>query len=467
MYERALPDRRLAERAEQLQAALAQHQSVSVAGVAEDRAEQVGFYRLLSNPRVTEARLIEGLAQGALAALERSPDEVHLLAIQDTTQLNFEAHRRRLRPESGLGVLGDARSTGFFLHPTLLVEAGELRALGFSEVRQWSRDPQRPDKHGRGYRTQPLEEKESARWVESPQQSRLRLGAAVHLTSIADREGDLYPLFARVPGPHTDLLVRLCRDHRIEEAPGGLYAYLAAQPLSGTEEIEVRGDVRKRRSARRARVTYRLAQVHLRRPPRWKAEAPGTGPLWAVEVREVPETVPAGEEALHWRLLTTHRVEDLAQARRAVLWYRQRWYIEQIFRLLKLEGLDLESSELETGTGLRRLALFALGAALDVLRLLLAERGESTQPLEQVFTPSQQQCLTALGAKVEGRTQKLQNPHPPHTLAWAAWVIARLGGWKGYRSQRPAGPLTYRRGLMRFVLLCEGFHLAANVPCTP
>jgi hypothetical protein len=487
MYEGYLPDRRLARRAGALQEALRTAQGVSVAALARTRAEQIGYYRLLDNGRVREPDLIEALTEQGVEGVHRLPPRqtpCHVLAPQDTSQMNLQAYAGRRKAKSGLGVIGDDRTPGFFVHPTLLIDATEGHALGFGDVVLWSRDPERPTKHERAYTQLPLETKESVRWVESLQRTRQRLDVSlaqesgpgpsqpqeqtpVMVTGIADSEGDLYPLFARRPDAWTHLLVRACRDRRIEESPRGLYAHLAEQPVLGCEEVEIRGDVRKPRTARRARLEYRITPVHLRRPRNWPEESEAVGTLWAIEVREVPETVPEGEEPILWRLLTTHRVESFAQARQVVAWYRQRWYIEQLFRLLKLEGLDLESSQLESGYALRRLCILALGAALDVLRLLLAERGQSAQPLGQVFTEPERACLQAVAAQVEGRTAKQQNPHPPQTLGWAAWIIARLGGWKGYRSQRPAGPITYRRGLKHFATLCQGYHLHSENVYTP
>ena len=44
---------------------------------------------------------------------------------------------------------------------------------------------------------------------------------------------------------------------------------------------------------------------------------------------------PEGVERAHWRLLTTHTVTTLEQARQIVAWYRMRWTIEQVFRSMK------------------------------------------------------------------------------------------------------------------------------------
>lgn len=459
MYEQYLADRRLAMRAEALQQAMVQRQQGKVSALARNWTEQMAAYRFLNNERVQVPQLIDGLCARAVAALAAGPG--HLLAIQDTTQLNFQPPKgSRRAAAAGLGVIGDGQSAGFFLHPTLLVEAERGQALGFADVVLWNREAEAAGSAEGDYQALPLEQKESRRWVQSPERARARLGEGVHLTLLADRESDLWELFARLPDERTDVLVRAAQDRRIAESPQGLFAYLAAQPLGGQAALEVRGDVRRGRQARTAPLEYRWARVTLVRPRKGPQVGPREVPLWALEVRECPESVPAGEEPIHWRLLTTHVVERFEQARQVVAWYRQRWHIEQVFRLLKTEGLDVESSALERGSALQRLAVLALGAALDVLRLLLAERGENEQPLEQVFDALQRECLQRVGPTLEGKTTKQQNPHPPQTLAWAAWIVARLGGWKGYRSQRPAGPLTYRRGLTAFALLCQGLALA-------
>jgi hypothetical protein len=52
--------------------------------------------------------------------------------------------------------------------------------------------------------------------------------------------------------------------------------------------------------------------------------------------------------------------------------------------------------------------------------------------------------------KYEGNTEKQKNPHLKYTLSWAAWIIARLGGWKGYRTQSTPGPITFHRGFLEF-----------------
>jgi Tfp pilus assembly protein PilN len=73
MGEHGLGDQRLRRRVEQLRTVMVEQQRVSVAGLAGSRAEQIAYYRLLSNERVSEAALVEILAARARAAVTTLP----------------------------------------------------------------------------------------------------------------------------------------------------------------------------------------------------------------------------------------------------------------------------------------------------------------------------------------------------------------------------------------------------------
>ena len=53
-----------------------------------------------------------------------------------------------------------------------------------------------------------------------------------------------------------------------------------------------------------------------------------------------------------------------------------------------------------------------------------------------------------------------RNHHLPGSLAWIAWVIARLGAWSCYGS--PPGPITFHRGMERFNAIHEGYRLRSE-----
>ena len=87
-------------------------------------------------------------------------------------------------------------------------------------------------------------------------------------------------------------------------------------------------------------------------------------------------------------------------------------------------------------------------AAVTVMQLVQARDGTTDQSLGDAFDPADQPVLEALSAKLEGKTARQKNPHPKASLAFAAWVIARLGGWTGYYGK--PGPRVMRRGLDDF-----------------
>ena len=131
---------------------------------------------------------------------------------------------------------------------------------------------------------------------------------------------------------------------------------------------------------------------------------------------------------------------------------------------------------IEDGAALEKLAVIALIGATITMQLVLAraaagrrppaggdETAAAMPPARRVFDDAQIKVMHVLQKKLQGRTLKQQNPHPPATLAWAGWTIARLGGWTGYASDKSAGPITMRDGLQRFNAIVKGYQLARNV----
>jgi hypothetical protein len=137
--------------------------------------------------------------------------------------------------------------------------------------------------------------------------------------------------------------------------------------------------------------------------------------------------------------------------------------IEELFRTLKKQGLNVESSQLESGKGLRKLLLMSLHAALIIMQLVGDRDGEAGESAGLVFNEEETECLKEVGKNYEGKTEKQKNPFEEGSLAWAAWIIGRLGGWKGYRKAGPAGPITMKRGLERFSILFKGWLLREAV----
>lgn len=422
------------------------------------------FRRFLGNVRVKVSEMVESAAARTSAAAAGC----HVLAIQDTSEINYQAKAGRKR---NLGTVGNGSDVGLFVHPVLAVAAEAGTCLGLIDMQVWRRRGQRTKD-----RSQPIEKKESFRWIKGADAAKKRLQSAAMVTVIDDREGDIYEMWARVPDERTHVLARAAQDRALVSG-GRLFATLGSWPIVDRYEIPLAARSGKRpvRTARTATLVVRFGEVTLKRPSTCSARrAPASVRLSAVDVREVD--APPGEEPVHWRLLTTHEVTTPAKARQVIDWYRQRWNVEQLFRTLKRQGLDLEESLIESGEALEKLAVMALIGASTSMQLVLALASASNIPerpvnglfdsASRLFDPEEIAVLAALQNRLQGRTVKQQNHHPSGTLAWAAWTIARLGGWTGYLSERPPGPITMRDGLHRFSEICHGWRLAQDV-CSP
>jgi hypothetical protein len=414
------------------------------------RRLEVQFNRFLANPKVTVERLVAGWSQATGAAVVGR----HVLAIQDTSEINFPTTRTRTR---GLGEIGKGVGRGALLHAMVAVDAECGACLGLVAGEVWTRCGRVDVPH----RKRPLDQKESRRWIKTAAAGKRMLSGAATVTMVADPEADLYPFWALVPEPGVHVLGRIHHDRSL--VGGGSLTTIAGQwPLAGIRRMTLRE--RQGRPEREVRVELRFGTVTIARPREAAApELPAQVTLSLIELTE-PDP-PGASEPITWRLLTSHPVANADAAWQIVDWYRARWTIEQLFRLLKKQGLRLEDSQAETAERLLKLVAIAAHAAVVTLQLLQARDGRSGEPASVAFTADELGTLDALHTQCSGTTPRQQNPHPRRSLAWAAWLTARLGGWDGYPSSRPPGPITLKIGIDKLHLLAQGWALR-NV-CMP
>jgi hypothetical protein len=87
---------------------------------------------------------------------------------------------------------------------------------------------------------------------------------------------------------------------------------------------------------------------------------------------------------------------------------------------------------------------------------------EETEP-RSCFSEQEIECLELQIIQLEGKTEKLKNPYKSSDLKRYIWAIARLGGWKGYLSERKPGITTFWIGLQKFNLVMQGWILFRDV----
>jgi hypothetical protein len=440
----AFGDIRVAHRADWLIERIAALGTVVLRRIGETRAGEMAIHRFLSSPYVSTQNIVSTLAT-------RTAEQCRgrrILTIHDTSEINFAGRDKKRR---GLGPAGNGQTPGFFIHPVIAIDVEAAAVIGLVDAQIWTR--QGGKKPAR--RSRRLEEKESARWQAGCAATAERLGAAAAVTMVADRESDMFPLFARRPAG-LDLIVRAAQDRALANG-GRLFDALAQAPHLATRAVRVapRGPGDKGRTAA---VELRAATVTIARPRNGRREdLPAAITLTFLEAREVAP--PAGTTPLLWRLLTTHAVRDAADAAEIVDLYRLRWRIEQLFRTLKSDGLALEDSQVIDAERLFNLTAIALAAAIRTTQLVDARDG-SPRPASDIVDPCFAVALERLSRKLEGNTARQKNPHPPDSLAFVAWITARLGGWNCY--YKPPGPKTMRQGWDRLAATLAGYALATH-----
>lgn len=456
-YKGFIGDMRLERRAKELFNRLSQSPGSSIQRLAGNRAEQKAYYRFLNNERVKENHLIKETSSRMVSLAKGR----HLLCIQDTSEIALGSHKGRVNLNRGLGRSDNSETAHCFkLHPSLVLDAEDLTPLGFSDIKIFHRPLEKISRHQRKYYNQPIEEKESYKWIEAAEKSKIVLQEAESVTFIEDREGDIYEQFALIPDEKTHLLIRSRATRKLING-GSLYNEVDAEPVAGVYKIELPTDKRKSQYKREAIIELRFKTCSIQCPKKPNKKGyPKSITISCISVKEMGNV----SEPINWKLITTHNVVNYQQALTLVSWYSARWYIEQIFRLLKRQGFGIEETELESGWAIRKLVVLQLSALLKILQMNIAyAQPEGGQPIEEVFDQQQIEVLKMMNDKLQGKTIKLQNNHNPTRVKWATWVVGRLGGWKGYDSQGPPGVITLIRGMDRLGYLIEGVNLMKDV----
>jgi hypothetical protein len=414
--------------------------------VGGDRAGEMSVQRFLASERVTPEEILRTAGQRTASACRGR----RIVAAQDTTEINFSG---RARGRRGLGPAGDGETPGFFLHAMVAVDAEDEALLGVVGARIWTRST----KAMIARRERAIEDKESIRWIEATATAAELLRSAAQLIVVGDRECDIYSQFARVP-PGVELIVRAAQNRKLTN-DARLFSVASDWREFGSMDIRV-PPRRPGEAARVACVNVKAGRVRIAKPRHGAEQAdPSSVTLTYVEVGE---TNPLkGHAPIIWRLLTTLPVcgepDEFAAAREIVQLYRLRWRIEQLFRATKSDGLRLEETQIEEAPRLFKLAAIAVVAAARTIQLVDARDG-GPRPASDVADEDLMTAAEAIGPTLERSTVRQKNPHPVRSLAWLAWIAARLGGWNCY--YKPPGPKTMRLGWSRLAERAEGYLLA-------
>ncbi len=444
-------DIRIDNRATELLRSFVSTRKSAISKMSDNFAQQKSFYRLLSNSKFKE----EIIKDATYTTCNKNCDGREVLAICDTVDFNLDNHKGRIELQNGFGLSANT-TLGFKLHSSLIVDAQNSFPIGFSSIEIWNRPFDGLLKQARKYQSARLAEKESNKWLKGFDNTQANISEAKSITFVADREADIYDVLARPRAANIQYVIRSKSDRKTPD--GQVVSHCLSKSAVQFEfDLLLEGDIRKNSKTRVAKLQVKYQPVTLTQPQSCKdTTLPKTTPTTVIEVSEVA----ASKTKIYWRLYTTHPVFTNEQAMQVVEWYKARWLIEQVHRLLKTEGLEIETTQLEKAASIRKLLAIALSATLRILQMHIAYNSETEEEIGIAFNEQEKKFLHLLSRKLEGASNKQKNPFLPDKLKWATWIIARLGTWKGYQSQRPPGVITLQKGLVKFYHMYEGWTLA-------
>ena len=424
-------DARLGARLQKMIEKLAQLPEASIPQAMGSWSETKAAYRFLNSDKVTPEIIRAGYIQ---ATIKRVVQETRVLIIQDTTMLDFTQHK----DTSGLGYLSLPYQRGIVLHSTLACTT-EGVPLGMLDQKTWERDLKELGKRNKRQQ-RPFEEKESVKWVNALNDSIAQVPDTVFSITIADSEADIFELFAAERPPQSDLLIRACRDRRLEGENGKLWQTVMDSPVK--KEISVKLEARPKRPARIANCSIRFRQVVIspaNHSSKGSKHLKGI-PLYAILVLE--ENTIDGMKPIEWMLLTTLNIDSLEAALQCVKWYSFRWLIEQYHFTLK-SGCQIEGLQLESARRLERaIAVYNL-VAWRLLWLKFEARRDPEASCESVLEKHEWQALYCQMKRTS------TPPVEPPSLRQAVRWIAQLGGFLARKSDGEPGVKTLWLGWRR------------------
>lgn len=444
----ALNDERLNERCRNLAAALAQQPEAPINHACEDWADTKAAYRFFANKKVTPAGILAPHQQRTVA---RMSQHKQVLAIQDTTFFNYTHHPKTRE----LGLVGNKKSNqrGFGMHSTLVTTTVGT-PMGVLTQAFFNRAADEPSHQPNELRKQPIETKESYKWLAAFEQTLDLAPAGVEVITICDREADIYEMFVLAEERQARLLVRAATDRLLaeEQEVGKLWSKVEQQAVVGHLTVEIAQN--KQQAARQATVSVRFVAVSLKPPWRPNKKKLPSLTLNAILVRE-ENPPPTAKEPIEWLLLTNLPVTNFEEAVQVIEWYCCRWQIEVFHKVVK-SGCTVEEARLQTADRLQRYIALMCVIAWRLHWLTYLNRSAPDLPCTTILTVTEWQ---ALYMRIHQTTSL---PQSPPTVRQAVRWIAQLGGFLGRKRDGEPGIVVVWRGWQRLQDIAATWYLVKD-----
>lgn len=346
--------------------------------------------------------------------------------------------------KEAFGTTTHEETQGFQLHGSLLMNAENKQVLGVGHLNPWVRSLTDELKN----KDRLPEEKESFKWQQCISEVISKVTNPEQLTFVADREADIFSLFEYILDQKRDFIIRAQYDRKLVN-DDTISQYFNGIDGSFFKMITL-NRTRTRLKKRNTTLEVKYSKIEIKNTEK-SDEGLNLYCVVAVETGNIPK----GETPVSWVLFTSHKIRTEKQAPQILDWYTWRWTIEEVHRTMKNKGLMIEASQIQNPDKLLKLSMLIFASAVRVMSLVRSRSGNE-QSAKTFFSDPEVLFMVMVCIKLEGKTDKLKNRYTKGSMGWAAWIIARLGGWKGYDCECPPGPITMSIGLEKFKNMYTG-----------
>lgn len=440
-----LGDKRLVERSFKLLDSISNNPNGNLPEACGGWAETKAAYRFFENDSVTAKKILQPHID---STIKRMSQQKVVLLLQDTTQLKYSNQHKK----EGIGPLGSEYKRGLLFHPTIAITPQRL-CLGIVDDYHWHRGQlhnlTKRERSKLNIET-PITEKESYRWIKSYQvvNALAQKLPQTQLVNIADREGDIYDLYAEAfhgnQKVQADWLIRAVKNRPLLHKETGkksgqnILEALKAEPENGFIEFTLpkRGDL----PSRKVRQVVKSKSFWLYPP----AQRKGKIPCKAVKVNAVIAKEldpPKGHKAIEWFFITSLPIKTMDDLQIIFQYYLCRWQIEVFFRVLK-SGCHIEKLQLTTQKRMSACLAMYLITAWRILFITLLDRSSEKISCEIIFDKEEWQMLYVMA-------HKKKPPKNPPQLTVIVKLLAKSGGFLGRKGDKNPGPTPIWKGLAK------------------
>jgi len=403
---------------------------------AGSRANAKAVYRMLGNEKFRKESILSAHRD---AVQERGKGRV-LLAIQDTMAVNYNTHTKT----AGMGYNCE-QTLGVNVHSCILV-APEGIPIGLLDQRVITRETNNArEKTHEEKRARPIEEKESYRWIETMQAAAQNAPTEAKLVHIADREGDIYELYAWAQRIGETFVIRAVHDRVDINKTHVLHELRATEPI-GRIVVDMPANRKNKTKEREASLTVQYQHFHIQKPKIRRNDGELESTLGLTAIRLAEENPSEGSEPIEWLLMTNLEITSARDAVQAAEYYKQRWKIERFHFVLK-SGCEIEKIQQRSVEGIELVILLYSIISIHIMQLTFLSRNAPETPCELIFSETEWKTLH----RAANRTRS--DPEKPPSMEEAVRLIARLGGHVGAKSDGPPGLKVIWIGLNKLFLL--------------